>query len=54
MKWNGTAFDVFIALWIHLCFLSFAAETLKFGSFWKHCIKKSSNLNSEEIILLNK
>jgi len=26
---------------IHACFKSFFAETLRFGSFWKHCIKKS-------------
>ena len=35
-----TASDRF-AFTIHGCFSNFRAETLRLGSFWKHCIRKS-------------
>src|SRR5437764_503470 len=37
----STASDL-LELTIHGCLRSFLADTRRFGSFWKHCIKKSS------------
>jgi len=37
----GTTSSDLFAFSIQGCFSSFFADTLKLGSFWKHCIKKS-------------